>query len=78
MAYSSTTWLYDIHLCPWEYDEHIIFVDITENSIGVAEDCCMFSTLPWSAFLYLQFLAWCHPYILLNFYAFCTTKSLEY
>ena len=31
---------------------------------GVAEDCCMLSTLPCSAFLYLQFLARCHPYIL--------------
>ena len=24
-------------------------------------------TPPRSAFLYLQFLAWCHPYILLHF-----------
>ena len=34
---------------------------------GVAEDCCMLSTLPCSAFLYLQFLARCHPYILFHF-----------
>ena len=34
---------------------------------GVVEDCCMLSNLPRSAFLYLQFLARCHPYILLHF-----------
>ena len=33
---------------------------------GIAEDCCMLSTLPRSAFLYLHFLAQCHPYILLR------------
>ena len=34
---------------------------------GVAEDCCILSTLPRSAFLYHLFLARCHPYILLQF-----------
>ena len=34
---------------------------------GVAEDCCMLSTIPCSGFLSLQFLAQCHPYILLHF-----------
>ena len=36
----------------------------TSHSLGVAEDCCMLSTIPCSGFLYLQFLARCHPYIL--------------
>ena len=40
----------------------------TSLFFGVTEDCCMLSTLPCSAFLYLQFLARCHPYILLDFY----------
>ena len=39
---------------------HLIF-------LGVAEDCCMLSTIPCSGFLYLQFLARCHPYILFHF-----------
>ena len=34
---------------------------------GVAEDCCILSTLPRSAFLCHLFLTWCHPYILLHF-----------
>ena len=37
------------------------------NVLGVAEDCCMLSTIPCSGFLYLQFLARCHPYILFHF-----------
>ena len=36
----------------------------TSRFFGVAENCCMLSTIPCSGFLYLQFLAWCHPYIL--------------
>ena len=36
----------------------------TSRFLGVAEDCCMLSTMPCSAFLYLQFLARCHSYIL--------------
>ena len=39
----------------------------TSLFFGVAEDCCMLSTLPCSAFLYLQLLARCHPYILFHF-----------
>ena len=40
---------------------------------GFAEDCCMLSTLPRSAFLCHLFLARCHPYILLHFYT-CLTN----
>ena len=39
----------------------------TSRFFGVAEDCCMLSTIPCSGFLYLQFLARCHPYILFHF-----------
>ena len=34
---------------------------------GIAEDCCILSTLPCSVFLCHLFLARCHPYILLHF-----------
>ena len=40
---------------------------------GVAEDCCMLSTIPCSGFLYLQFLARCHPYILFHDFYTCFT-----
>ena len=40
--------------------------------LGVVEDCCMPSTIPCSGFLYLQFLARCHPYILYISYDFYT------
>ena len=39
----------------------------TSRFLGVAEDCCILSTLPRSAFLCHLFLARCHPYILLHF-----------
>ena len=35
---------------------------------GVAEDCCLLSTIPCSGFLYLQFLARCHPYRFLHLF----------
>ena len=35
------------------------------NNLPQPQYCCMLSTLPCSAFLYLQFLAQCHPYIFL-------------
>ena len=37
------------------------------GGVGVVGDCCMLSTIPCSGFLYLQFLAECHPYILFRF-----------
>ena len=43
----------------------------TSRCLGAAEDCSMLSTIPCSAFLYLQCLAQCHPYILFHFYT-CT------
>ena len=43
---------------------------------GVAEDCCILSTIPCSGFLYLQFSARCHPYILFHFYTCFTHFSL--
>ena len=36
----------------------------------------MLSTIPCSGFLYLQFLARCHPYILFDFYTCFTHFSL--
>ena len=42
---------------------------------GVAEDYCMLSTLLCSAFLYVQFLARCHPYFIFNDFYTCTTMS---
>ena len=44
---------------------------------GVAEDCCILSTLPRSAFLCHLFLAQCHPYILLHFYICLTNFFLH-
>ena len=45
---------------------------------GVAEDCCMLSTIPCSGFLYLQFLARCHPYILFQIFTLVYIMCIYY